>query len=218
MITREWMAQSQDWLTTDHHLLTAPDGWSPRAPRGAFAIQRRAVPDDPNHLFRWRIDRLGAPAEAVFEAFVDRILENHGHWTREYTGGRVVDVLGPDARILYQQFDPGVPGVARRDLCYLAVTRRLPDGAIQASYRSVDAVPAVPGFTRIRWWGANLCVPGRGGTSAMIYLDRENQGGAFPPWLMNLLMPRYLRAQCEALVRFFEGGGPARTPAVPLTA
>lgn len=49
------------------------------------------------------------------------------------------------------------------------------------------------------------------------YLDRENQGGWFPTWLMNRTKPRYLSLQAEAVRRFFDAGGPAalKTPAGP---
>jgi hypothetical protein len=41
-----------------------------------------------------------------------------------------------------------------------------------------------------------------------MYLDRENQGGRFPAWLMNRMMPTHLVRQAEAVRDFFADGGP----------
>jgi hypothetical protein len=199
----------EEWLETDLRLMTQPEGW--RALRGSSGctLHRRPSPDDPNDLFLWRCPTMNAPAEIVFEALVHRILDYHQHWTREFVGGSLVEAIDRDTKIFHQRFDPGIPGFKKRDLCYVMVARRLDERTLQASYRSVDAVAPLPGHERIRWWGANLCIAGeRPGTSELVYLDREDQGGAIPAWLMNLLMPRYLRYQCDQLRRFFADGGP----------
>jgi hypothetical protein len=98
--------------------------------------------------------------------------------------------------------------VAKRDLCSAEVVRDLGDGRLQASFRSVDAMPAQEGHVRIDWWGAVLCVPIDDARSELIYLDRENQGGRFPAWLMNRMMTGYLVTQAEAVQHFFADGGP----------
>jgi hypothetical protein len=157
----------------------------------------------------WRLPSIGAPAEIVFEGFVHRLLEYHKEWTREFAGGRVVEQLGPSARILYQRFQPGIPGIAARDLCSIEVVRDLAPGVKLASFRSVDRLPACSGAERIDWWGAALCTTHEGGKSSeLVYLDRENQGGWFPAWLMNRMMTRYLVLQAEQVRRFFATGGP----------
>ena len=207
------LARAPEWLDTDHRLMTEPDGWRLRARHGRIVIHSRPTPDDRNDLFKWEMPEIGASHEIVFDAFVHRILDHHGAWVRAYTGGRLVETISDAAKVFYQQFDPGIPGVRTRDLCYLVVTRRVSDRVLQASYRSVDAVPEVKGFERIRWWGAHLCVEGSApGTSSMIHLDRENQGGSFPAWLMNLSRPRHLRLRCEEIAKFFAGGGPLAAP------
>jgi len=90
------------------------------------------------------------------------------------------------------------------------VTRDVSPGVLMASFRSVDALPPEPGYERIDWWGAALCISSENGKqSELIYLDRENQGGRFPAWLMNRMMPRYLVVQAEHVRRFFAAGGPA---------
>lgn len=167
------------------------------------------MPGDPNDLFRWRLSRVAAPAEVVFEGFVHRLLEYHREWTREYAGGHEVERLAPNARVVYQRFDPGIPGISKRDLCSLEIVRDLGPGEKLASFRSVDHVPPAPGHERIDWWGAALCrdLPG-GRESELLYLDRENQGGLFPAWLMNRMMTKYLVLQAEAVQRYFAQGGP----------
>jgi hypothetical protein len=206
---RALLGQADAFLDRDHRLLIDPAGWRPAGRGPGHVLFRRREPDDPNDLFLWRIDRLEAPPARVQAAFVDRILDYHRHWTKEFQGGRVVAEPRPDAAVVYQTFDPGVPGVAKRDLCHLTVTRRLPSGAFLASHRPCDAVAKERGYERIRWWGASLCTAGPApGTTTLGYLDRENQGGAFPHVLMNLLMPRYLREQCDRVIRFFADGGP----------
>ena len=174
------------------------------------------MPDDPNHLFRWRLPSVAAPAEVVFEGFVRRLLEYHKEWTREFAGGHVVDTLSPSARILYQRFEPGVPGIAPRDLCSIEVVRDLSPEIKLASFRSVDRLPREAGYERIDWWGAALCTTREGGKdSELVYLDRENQGGRFPAWLMNRMMPKYLVLQAEQVRRFFSGGGPSALRKLP---
>lgn len=214
--TRDWSARSAAWLAQDRELLTGTDGWKALAGRGEIELWSRPMPDDDNHLFRWRLPVVGAPAEVVFEGFVHRLLDYHKEWTKEFAGGRVVETLGPDARVLYQRFEPGIPGITPRDLCSLELVSRVAPGVLLASFRSVDLLPAEPGYERIDWWGAALCTTREdGATSELWYLDRENQGGWFPSWLMNRMMPNYLLIQAEAVRRFFADGGPPalRAPA-----
>ena len=213
---QSWAERADAWLDEDLALATATEGWRSRVARADLDIASRPTPDDPNDLFRWRLPVVGAPADVVFEGFVSRLLEYHAEWTREFAGGRVVETLAPHARILYQRFQPGVPGVAPRDLCSIEVVRDLGPGVKLASFRSVDRLPPEPGFERIDWWGAALCTTrSDGATSELVYLDRENQGGRFPHWLMNLVMPRYLIFQAEQVRRFFRDGGPAELRARP---
>lgn len=206
---RDWVRHADEWLDTDYRLLTDEAGWRLVREREDLRIWSRRMPDDKNRLFRWQLTALEASAEVVFEGFVRRLLDHHQHWTKEYVDGRVVDELDAGARVLYQRFDPGVPGISKRDLCSAEVHRELVGGALLASYRSVDGVPRERGYERIDWWGAALCTPRDDGRSCdLSYLDRENQGGLFPAWLMNLMMPRYLVKQGVAVRAFFGGGGP----------
>jgi hypothetical protein len=208
--SKDWASRVDEWLARDHALMTDDSGWSAVLERDDLQIWRRALPDDPNHLFRWRLPIVGAPADIVFEGFVHRLLDYHKEWTREFAGGRIVESLAPNARIIHQRFEPGIPGISKRDLCSVEVVRDVAPGVKLASFRSVDHLPSEPGHERIDWWGAALCTTRADGkTSELVYLDRENQGGWFPTWLMNRTMPRYLILQAEAVSRFFEAGGPA---------
>ncbi len=206
---KDWAARAEQWLATDLALLTHDEGWRACSSRAGIGLWRKKCDDDPNDLFRWRLPTVDAPADVVFEGFVTKILDYHKHWTREFAGGRIVEVLSPDARVIYQSFKPGIPGIAMRDLCSIEVTQRLSPGATLTSFRSVDAVPDVPGQVRIDWWGAALikALDG-GGRCELIYLDRENQGGRVPAWMMNRAMPGYLLLQAEQVQKFFAEGGP----------
>jgi hypothetical protein len=207
--TRDWKTRSAAWLDRDHALLTDDAGWSPVVQRDDLQLWRRRMPDDRNHLFRWRLPVVAAPADVVFEGFVHRLLDYHKAWTREFMGGRVVETLGPTARVVYQQFDPGVRVVTKRDLCSLEVVRDVGPGVQLASFRSVDTVAPVRGFQRITWWGAALCTALPGGTTSELrYLDREAQGGWLTSWMMNPAMKKYLVLQAEQVARFFADGGP----------
>lgn len=199
---------SESWLAHDLELLDDTSGFAPRVSRADLQIGSRPMADDPNHLFRWRLPVVNAPADVVFEGFVHRLLDYHGEWTREFAGGHVVDIPSPDTRIIYQRFKPGIPGISARDLCSAEVVRDLPGGVKLASFRSIDAVPIQRGFVRIDWWGAALCTPIDDHHSELVYLDRENQGGRFPAWLMNRMMTKYLVAQADQVRRFFATGGP----------
>src|SRR4051794_9218308 len=120
---QNWPQRADEWLERDHRLLTESEGWRVRLERDDLQIWSRPMADDPNHLFRWRLPVVAAPAEVVFEGFVHRILEYHKQWTREFAGGRVVETLGPSTRVVYQRFEPGVPGISPRDLCSAEVVR-----------------------------------------------------------------------------------------------
>jgi hypothetical protein len=202
------LSDAESWPTRDLGLLNDAEGFHPLVDRADLQIGSRPFPDDPNLLFRWRLPVVNAPAEVVFEGFVHRLLDYHGEWTKEYVGGEVVATPSPGTRVLHQRFAPGIPGIAKRDLCSAEVIRELPGGVLLASFRSVDAMPPVRGHVRIDWWGAALCTPLDNGRSELIYLDRENQGGRFPAWLMNRTMTTYLIRQAEAVRRFFADGGP----------
>lgn len=210
-----WEARAQGWLDRDHALLVGDEGWRTLAAPDGIGLWSRPMPDDPNLLFRWRLPQLAAPPGAVYDAFVTRILELHHEWTREFVGGRVLSEPAPGVRVLHQRFDPGIPGITRRDLCSVEVTRTLPGGAWLVSYRSVDALPSEPGHVRIDWWGAALCRP-QGEGSELLYLDRENQGGWFPAWAMNAMMPKYLILQAREVERWFrEAAAESRRVADP---
>jgi hypothetical protein len=206
---QDWSKNVEQWLAQDHALLTDAAAFRSRIDRPDLQVGSRSMPDDPNHLFRWRLPFVAATAEVVFEGFVHRLLDYHKEWTREFVGGHVVETLAPGVRILYQRFKPGVPGISPRDLCSLEVVRELSPRIKLASFRSVDRLPHEPGYERIDWWGAALCTTSEDGKSSeLIYLDRENQGGRFPHWLMNLAMPKYLVLQAEQVRSFFSSGGP----------
>ena len=200
----EWAGHAEGWLRRDLELLTKDEGWRALRVAAPVSLWSRAMPDDPNDLFRWRLPAVDAPAEAVFRCFVLDILEHHKVWTKEFVGGSVVDEPAPGVRILHQRFEPGIPGVTPRDLCAIEVARDLEPGVKLVSYRSVDRLSAVPGFVRIDWWGAALIRTVSDGTrSELTYLDRENQGGWFPTWLMNRMMPGYLVFQATQVQAFF---------------
>lgn len=185
-------------------------GWRLVIDRPDLKLWKRPMPDDPNDLFRWELPVVEATAEVVLEGFVRRLLEYHKEWTKEYAGGRVVETLSPEARVLYQRFEPGIPGISARDLCSIEVVSDQGPGDKLVSFRSIDRVPLEAGCERIDWWGAARMVTRADGvTSTLTYLDRENQGGWFPTWLMNLTMPKYLVFQAENVQRFFRGGGPS---------
>jgi hypothetical protein len=205
-------SESESWLARDLELLTDGHAFRTLVQRDDLQIGSRPMPDDPNLLFRWRLPIVNASAEVVFEYFVHRLLEYHGEWTKEFAGGHVVAAPDERTRILYQRFRPGIPGISARDLCSAEVVRDLADGVKLASFRSVDAVPHERGYVRIDWWGAALCTPVDDSHSELVYLDRENQGGHFPAWLMNRMMTRYLVQQAEQVRRFFATGGPSGLP------
>ncbi len=201
--------RQEAWLARDLALLNDAAAFAPMVNRADLQVGRRPLPDDPNRLFRWRLPRVAAPADVVFAGFVTHILDYHHEWTREFVDGYVVEQLSPTARVVYQRFEPGIPGIAKRDVCALEVTRELAPGVKLASFRSVDRLPPAPGYARIDWWGGALCTTLDGGqTSELIYLDRENQGGWLPAWLVNRTMKQYLVTQAEQVQRFFADGGP----------
>ena len=200
-----WAEDAERWLADDLALLTRDEGWTPVR----TDVWRRAMPQDPNAMFRWRLD-LAAPADLVFEVFVRRIVDYHRYFTKEFVSAEQVLDLGPDAQIVHQRFR-GVFPFRPRDLCHINVARALPDGRLLCSNRPVETVPTAPGHVRLRWWGASLCVPGdRPGTSVLWYLDQENAGGMIGAWLLDLLMERtFLEEHRSRLVAFFQDGGPA---------
>ena len=68
-------------------------------------------------------------------------------------------------------------------------------------------MPVPTGYERIDWWGAHLFQANDDGTSQLVLIDRENQGGRFPSAMMNKVMPNYLTLQFERIIEFFKKGG-----------
>lgn len=212
MITLEaWRQHRDSWLEQDLQLMTAQDGWRRRSQQQDVVIWQRSFPDDRNDLFRWRLPRVAASHREVHEVFTRQMIDYHQYWTAEYTGGRMVEEVDGDAHICYQQFDAHIPLIAKRDLLYIQWSRVLDDRRIQTSFRSIvmDREPVPAGFERICWWGAHLFEANPDGTSQLVLIDRENQGGRFPAFLMNAAMPKFLTHQFEHIVAFFDKGGPA---------
>jgi len=218
MITiNDWRIHKEKWLDTDLTLMTSDDGWRKRSTKKDIPIWQRSFADDKNDLFRWRLPRVAAPHHEVFDVFVHKMVDYHQYWTAEYSGGFRVQEIDENAQVMYQQFSPNVPFIAKRDLLYVQWSRQLADNLIQTSFRSIilDTMPVPAGFERIDWWGGHLFEANADGTSQLVLIDRENQGGRFPAFIMNLIMPNYLTHQFDSIVRFFEKGGTASHDKLP---
>lgn len=87
--TQDWSKHAEEWLARDLALLSDSSGFRSLVARPNLQVGSRPMPDDPNHLFRWRLPEVAAPAEVVFEGFVHRLLDYHKEWTREFVGGQV---------------------------------------------------------------------------------------------------------------------------------
>jgi hypothetical protein len=204
-----WQANKEKWLDTDLDLMTSDQGWKERTKKRGVSIWQKSFSDDKNDLFRWRLPNVAAPHIEVFDVFTNKMLDYHQYWTAEYTGGYVVKEIDKNTQIIYQQFNPNVPFISKRDLLYIQWSRKIDDKTIQTSFRSIilDEMPVPAGFERIDWWGGHLFEANTDGTSQLVLIDRENQGGRFPAFLMNLIMPNYLTHQFESILKFFEKGG-----------
>ncbi len=210
MITiQNWQANKEKWLDTDLALMTSNEGWNERSKKKDINIWQRPFPDDKNDLFRWRLPNVKADFNEVFDVFTNKMLDYHQYWTAEYSGGFVVKELDENTQIIYQQFNPNVPFISKRDLLYIQWSRHIDDKTIQTSFRSIISadMPVPQGFERIDWWGGHLFGANEDGTSQLVLIDRENQGGLFPAFMMNLIMPKYLTHQFESIIQFFEKGG-----------
>jgi hypothetical protein len=197
MITiNDWQLNKEHWLDTDLALMTADDGWSERNKKNNIRIWQRSFADDKNDLFRWRLPRVAAPHTEVFDVFTNKMLDYHQYWTAEYSGGFRVQHVDENAQIIYQQFNPNVPFIAKRDLLYIQWSRQVDDKTIQTSFRSIvlDTMPVPAGFERIDWWG-----------------------GRFPAFLMNQIMPNYLTHQFDSILQFFATGGTTSHDKLPDT-
>ncbi len=117
--------------------------------------------------------------------------------------------IDENTQIIYQQFDPNKPFISKRDLLYIQWSRKIDEKTIQTSFRSIvwEEIPLPKGFEGIDWWGGHLFEANEDGTSQLVLIDRENQGGFFPSFLMNQIMPQYLIHQFESIIKFFEKGG-----------
>ena len=218
MITlEEWEQNKEKWLDLDLELMKSDQGWKERTQKKGIPIFQRSFPDDKNDLFRWRLPSVAADHREVHRVFAHQMVDYHHYWTAEYSGGYVVDQIDENTHIVYQQFNPNVPFVAKRDLLYIQWSREVSDKMIQTSFRSIgyDAMPVPRGFERIDWWGGHLFEANADGTSQLVLIDRENQGGQFPFFMMNLIMPNYLTHQFVNIIRFFEKGGTAGHEKLP---
>eukprot|EP00742_Colponemidia_sp_Colp-10_P000116 GILJ01000128.1.p1 GENE.GILJ01000128.1~~GILJ01000128.1.p1 ORF type:complete len:250 (+),score=48.97 GILJ01000128.1:42-752(+) len=206
----------EEWFKTDFELLTskpAQGGWWIASDSDNVIVEERKIEGSGGwDLFRIAIPTLHASAEKVFDTFVNNVLTESHKWTKEFKVGKVIAKPNEHTRIIYMEFDSGVPLVDNRDLCYVECTRDLGNGIKQASFRSVDACgPSPKGATRITWWGANLFAPQGDNKSSWILIDQENQGGYIPAFAMNLAMPKYLREEYKALEKLFGSGDAVQT-------
>jgi hypothetical protein len=210
MITiKDWQLNNEKWLDKDLALMTTDAGWKERNQKNGISIWQQSFADDKNDLFRWRLPNVTADYKAVFDVFVYKMIDYHHYWTAEYTGGFVVEEINENTQIVYQQFDPGIPLISKRDLLYIQWSRKIDDKTIQTSFRSIvlENMPVPDGFERIDWWGAHLFQANSDGTSQLVLIDRENQGGRFLSFIMNKIMPKYLAHQFESIIVFFRKGG-----------
>lgn len=212
-----WQKQRDAWADHDLELMTTEKGWDLAAEKQGINIWRRSFPDDPNDLFKWEIPALEASHTEVFDVFRNRFHDYHQYWTKEYTGGYDVEILDDRARVAYQQYNSGIPLISNRDWLVVQWDRELDASNLQISFRSVvhEKRPRVKGYERITWWGAHLFRANPDGTTSLAFLDRENQGGNFPPFLMNRMMPKYLIYQYRQIVEFFARGGIAAHAPMP---
>ena len=210
MITIEdWQLNSEKWLDQDMVLMTTDTGWKERSRKNGISIYQRSFPDDKNDLFRWRIPNVAAAHHQVFDVFINKMVEYHQYWTAEFTGGFIVKEIDANVQIVYQQFNPNIPFISKRDLLYIQWSRKIDERTIQTSFRSIvlTDIPVPEGFERIDWWGGHLFEANNDGTSQLVLIDRENQGGRFPSFMMNKVMPQYLTLQFESILKFFKNGG-----------
>jgi hypothetical protein len=214
---QDWQQNKEAWLDKDLALMTLSNGWKERSQKNGISIWQRPFPDDKNDLFRWRLPKIAAPHTEVFDVFTNKMIDYHQYWTAEYTGGYVVKKIDENTQIIYQQFNSGIPFISNRDLLYIQWSRKIGEKTIQTSFRSIvlDDFPKSEGFERIDWWGAHLFEANEDGSSQLVLIDRENQGGFFPPLMMNLIMPKYLTHQFESIIKFFEKGGVASHEKLP---
>lgn len=206
---QDWKINKEKWLDIDLSLMTSDEGWKERTNKGGISIWQRPFPDDKNDLFRWRLPQVSANHTEVFDVFTNKMIDYHHYWTAEYSGGYLVKEIDENTQIIYQQFKPNVPFISKRDLLYIQWSRKIDNKTIQTSFRSIilDEIPVPNGFERIDWWGGHLFEANPDGTSQLVLIDRENQGGSFPVFIMNKIMPNYLTHQFESIVQFFDKGG-----------
>lgn len=159
MITfRDWQLNNEKWLDQDLKLMTTDEGWKERDKKNDITIWQRPFADDKNDLFRWRIPKVAANHNVVFDVFVNKMIDYHQYWTAEYTGGFVVEKIDENTQIIYQQFNPNIPFISKRDLLYIQWSRKIDDKTTQTSFKSIvwESMPVPTGFERINWWGAHL--------------------------------------------------------------
>jgi hypothetical protein len=206
---KEWQQNKDHWLNKDFALMTKNEGWKIRTQKYDISIYQQSFSDDKNDLFRWRLPNVAAPHNEVFDVFTHKMLDYHQYWTAEYTGGYVVKMIDENTQIIYQQFNSGIPFISNRDLLYIQWSRKIDDKTLQTSFRSIilDDFPSTKGFERIDWWGAHLFEANDDGSSQLVLIDRENQGGRFPSFMMNIIMPKFLSHQFESIIKFFKNGG-----------
>lgn len=214
----EWEKNRKAWHELDYNLMTSDEGFSVAAEKDGITIWRRPFPDDKNHLFKWVIKGLKVSHTELADIFTNQFHQYHQYWTKEYTGGYDPMIIDEEARLSYQQYDSGIPLISNRDWLVIQWSRVIDPTCIQLSFRTIkhDKQPPVKGYERIDWWGSHLFEANADGTSNLYFIDRENQGGYFPAFLMNRMMPKYLIFQYKALIEFFEKGGTATHPAMTL--
>lgn len=87
MITlKDWQVNKDKWLETDFSLMTSDEGWKERTQKDGIKVWQRSFPDDKNDIFRWRLPKISASHDEVFDVFINKMIDYHHYWTSEYTG------------------------------------------------------------------------------------------------------------------------------------
>ena len=88
---KDWQENKDKWLNQDFALMTSDNGWKKRTQKNGIDIWQQSLADDKNDLFRWRLPNVAANHHEVYDVFVNKMIDYHHYWTKEYTGGFLVE-------------------------------------------------------------------------------------------------------------------------------
>jgi hypothetical protein len=213
----QWMKTSRSqWLKEDEALVRESDHWTVRREKNEgdlrLTVRSRDDPSgDPNWLFSYYDHQVVELPLEVTTALYGSWVDLAQNWTKEQHFEKLL-LESENVAIWFQFFLPPllahICGAAPRALVAAYTFSSSENGPTVISNRSVPKkwVSSLPRSSVLLMWHGGFLLHAEGAQkTSIVKIDRENQGGWLPTWLMNhFLMVKYLNEESTAIVKYIK--------------